>query len=245
MASDSRARRPKPTSRTMVSVPSGLLTSRVMFCAWRTMSRFIGFLLCVLAWAAPWPAHAAGTKALLVFGDSLSAGYGVAAGQGWVSLLQARLLKEGYGFQVVNASVSGETTTGGLARLPRALALHDPAIVILELGANDGLRGLPLATTEANLRALVRQAALGGRKVLLLGIRMPPNYGERYTSGFEAMYRDVAREAHITLLPFLLEHVADQPPLMQADGLHPNERGQPVLLDNAWAALRPLLGPAK
>jgi len=180
-----------------------------------------------------------------VFGDSLSAGYGVAAGQGWVSLLQARLLKEGYGFQVVNASVSGETTTGGLARLPRALALHDPAIVILELGANDGLRGLPLATTEANLRALVRQAALGGRKVLLLGIRMPPNYGERYTSGFEAMYRDVGREAHITLLPFLLEHVADQPPLMQADGLHPNERGQPVLLDNAWAALRPLLGPAK
>ena len=198
----------------------------------------------MLAWAAPWPAHADGSKALLVFGDSLSAGYGVAAGQGWASLLQARLLKEGYGFQVVNASVSGETTTGGLARLPRALGLHDPAIVILELGANDGLRGLPLATTQSNLRALARLSAQGGRKVLLLGMRMPPNYGERYTSGFEAMYRDVARQEHITLLPFLLAGVADKPALMQADGLHPNERGQAVLLDNAWPALRPLLGPA-
>jgi acyl-CoA thioesterase I len=206
------------------------------------MSRFIAFLLCVLAWAGPWPANAAGSKALLVFGDSLSAGYGVAAGQGWVSLLQARLQKEGYGFQVVNASVSGETTTGGLARLPRALGLHDPAVVVLELGANDGLRGLPLATTESNLRELASLASKGGRKVLLLGMRMPPNYGERYTAGFEAMYRDVAREAHITLVPFLLDHVADQPQLMQRDGLHPNERGQPVLLDNAWAALHPLLG---
>ncbi len=180
-----------------------------------------------------------------MFGDSLSAGYGVAAGQGWVSLLRARLRDEGYGFEVVNASVSGETTTGGLARLPRALGLHDPAIVVLELGANDGLRGLPLATTQANLRALARKAAQGGRMVLLLGMRMPPNYGERYTTGFEAMYREVARQEHITLLPFLLAGVADRPELMQADGLHPNERGQAVLLDNAWKALRPLLGPPK
>ena len=182
---------------------------------------------------------------LLVFGDSLSAGYGVAAGQGWVSLLQAKLRDQGYGFQVANASVSGETTTGGLARLPRALKVHEPAVVIVELGANDGLRGLPLATTKSNLRQLVHDAAQGGRKVLLLGMRMPPNYGERYTAGFEAMYRDVAHQEHVVLLPFLLAGVADKPQLMQADGLHPNERGQPVLLDNAWPVLRPLLGQPK
>jgi len=182
---------------------------------------------------------------LLVFGDSLSAGYGVAAGQGWVSLLQAKLRDQGYGFQVVNASVSGETTTGGLARLPRALKVHEPAVVVVELGANDGLRGLPLATTQSNLRQLVHDAAQGGRKVLLLGMRMPPNYGERYTAGFEAMYRDVAHQEHVVLLPFLLAGVADKPQLMQADGLHPNERGQPVLLDNAWPMLHPLLGQPK
>lgn len=201
-------------------------------------------MLCLLAGVVPGAAGAAGTGKILVFGDSLSAGYGVARGQGWVDLLQVRLREEGYGFQVVNASVSGETTEGGLARLPRALALHAPAVVVVELGANDGLRGLPVEAAAANLGRIVRLAAAGGRKVLLLGMLMPPNYGERYTSGFAAMYARVAREQHVALVPFLLAGVADQPGLMQADGLHPNEHGQPRLLDNAWQGLHGLLGPA-
>lgn len=197
----------------------------------------------MLAGAAPGAAGAAGGDKILVFGDSLSAGYGVARGQGWVDLLQARLREEGYGFQVVNASVSGETTAGGLARLPRALKLHQPGVVVIELGANDGLRGLPVDAARANLDRMVALAGAGGRKVLLLGMLMPPNYGERYASGFAAMFGRVARERHVALVPFLLEGVADQPGLMQADGLHPNERGQPKVLDNAWQGLRGLLGP--
>jgi acyl-CoA thioesterase-1 len=213
------------------------------------MSRVIGFPL--LVWlAAMWlvlpagSAHAAPPEppVILVYGDSISAGYGLAPDQGWVKRLADRLRQEGYGFQVVNASVSGETTTGGLARLPRALALHEPRIVILELGGNDGLRGLPLATTRANLDAMLRLARGPGRKVLLLGMRMPPNYGERYTSGFAAAYPELARLQRVALVPFLLEGIAGNPALMQADGIHPNERGQPVLLDNVWQVLRPLLG---
>ena len=179
---------------------------------------------------------------ILVYGDSISAGYGLAPDQGWVNLLSNRLSREGYGFQVVNASVSGETTTGGLARLPRALAAHRPRIVIIELGGNDGLRGLPLATTRANLDAMIALAGRSGRRVLLLGMRMPPNYGERYTRGFEAAYADLARQRGVPEVPFLLAGLAGQPALMQADGIHPNERGQPILLDNVWPALRPLLG---
>ena len=178
---------------------------------------------------------------ILVYGDSLSAGYGVAVEKGWVSLLADRVQHEGYGFQVVNASVSGETTTGGRARLPHTLAAHTSAIVIVELGANDGLRGLPLETTRSNLEAIMSLAAAGHRSVVLLGMRMPPNYGERYTLGFAALFPELARRYHAALVPFLLDGVADQPALMQPDGLHPNERGQAVLLDNVWPVLKPLL----
>ena len=178
---------------------------------------------------------------ILVFGDSLSAGYGLPVERGWVQLLADRLHREGYGFQVVNASVSGETTTGGVARLRRALDAHHPAIVVLELGANDGLRGLPLATTGTNLEAMLALTAGAPRRTLLLGMRMPPNYGERYTSQFAELFAAAARHHHVALVPFFLEGVAGVPGLIQADGLHPNEQGQPRLLDNVWAGLRPLL----
>ena len=160
---------------------------------------------------------------------------------GWVALLQAKLMKEGYGYEVVNASVSGETTTGGLSRLPHVLSAHTPAIVIIELGANDGLRGLPLETTRSNLKAMMSLATAGHRTVLLLGMRMPPNYGERYTAGFAAIFPELAHQYHAALVPFMLEGVADRPSLMQADGLHPNEQGQAIVLNNVWPVLRPLL----
>jgi acyl-CoA thioesterase I len=207
------------------------------------MSRSIVILLCL--WLAGPAAPALGAPSqkpvILVYGDSLSAGYGVAVDKGWVSLLANRVQHEGYGFQVVNASVSGETTTGGLARLPHALSVHAPGIVIIELGANDGLRGLPLDTTRTNLEAIMSLAAADQRAVVLLGMRMPPNYGERYTLGFAAVFPELAHRHHAALVPFLLEGVADRPTLMQADGLHPNERGQAILLDNVWPVLRPLL----
>jgi acyl-CoA thioesterase I len=207
------------------------------------MSRSIVFLLCLwLAWpAVPAPGAVRQEPVILVYGDSLSAGYGVAVEKGWVSLLANRVQHEGYGFQVVNASVSGETTTGGRARLPHTLAAHLPAIVIVELGANDGLRGLPLETTRSNLEAIMSLAAAEHRAVVLLGMRMPPNYGERYTLGFAAVFPELSRRHHAALVPFLLDGVADRPALMQPDGLHPNERGQAILLDNVWPVLKPLL----
>jgi acyl-CoA thioesterase-1 len=186
-------------------------------------------------------AEATQPPVILVFGDSLSAGYGIQVNRGWVSLLAQKLAQQGYGFQVVNASVSGETTAGGLARLPRALSLHHPAIVILELGANDGLRGLPLAPAQANLAQMIRLARTAGASVLLLGILMPPNYGERYNQAFRQMYQDLAQSFGAPLVPFLLDGVALHADLMQADGLHPNERGQPLLLANVWPKLAPLL----
>jgi acyl-CoA thioesterase-1 len=207
------------------------------------MSRVIAILLClsVTLSAAAARAAAVGKPVILVYGDSISAGYGIAVEQGWVNLLSLRLRHAGYGLQVVNASVSGETTTGGLARLPRALAAHDPHYVIIELGANDGLRGLPLDTTRTNLDAMISLVAKQNRRVLVLGMRMPPNYGERYTHGYAAIYAELARHHHVALVPFLLEGVADRPALMQADALHPNEHGQPILLDNVWPVLEALL----
>jgi len=176
-----------------------------------------------------------------VLGDSLSAGYGIRPAQGWVALLDKRLQAEGYEYRVVNASVSGETTGGGLQRLPRALELHKPSVVIVELGANDGLRGLPVAQTRENLAKIVATAQQAGAKVLLIGMRLPPNYGPRYTNDFTRMYREIAEDRGVALVPFLLETVALKAPLMQADGLHPTAQAQPALLDTVWPHLEPLL----
>ncbi|HEY5263709.1 MAG TPA: arylesterase [Steroidobacteraceae bacterium] len=182
------------------------------------------------------------TPVILVFGDSISAGYGLAhVERGWVALLQTRLKTLGYGYQVINASVSGETTAGGLARLPRALELHHPKIVILELGGNDGLRALPVAQMRANLQQMTHLSATAGARVLLLGMRMPPNYGPDFTEQFRKAYSDLAREEKLPLVPFLLSGIALFPNLIQADGIHPNAAGQPKLLENVWPALKPLL----
>ena len=186
-------------------------------------------------------AAATGERTLLVFGDSLSAAYGLRAEQGWVAQLQQRLATEGYGYHVVNASVSGETTSGGRNRLQRALAQHRPAVVLLELGANDGLRGLPVKDSQDNLRAMIQAAQGSGAKVLLLGIHIPPNYGPRYTQAFDAMYTSLAAEHKVPLVPFILEGFALDPQYMQADGLHPNAAGQPRVLNNVWPQLKPLL----
>ena len=187
------------------------------------------------------PAGAA-APVILVFGDSISAGYGLPrVEQGWVALLQARLNDQGYGYQVINASVSGETTEGGLARLPRALNLHHPAIVVLELGGNDGLRALPVAQMRDNLSRMAELAQAAGAKVALLGMRMPPNYGPQYAGQFTQAYSDVARDKKLPFVPFVLAGIATSSGLMQADGIHPNDAGQPQLLDNVWPALKPLL----
>lgn len=202
------------------------------------MKRFLVLFL----WVAAAVSAQADAPVILVFGDSISAGHGLArVDQGWVALLQTRLEQQGYGYRVVNASVSGETTAGGLARLPRALQLHRPKLVILELGGNDGLRALPTASMRANLASMIDLARAAGAKVLLLGMRMPPNYGPDYTEQFRSVYGELARTDKLPWVPFLLTGIALSPELMQADGVHPNERGQPKLLDNVWPSLRPLL----
>lgn len=183
----------------------------------------------------------AASPSILVFGDSLSAAHGLRPDQGWVALLAKRLRAQGYPYRVINASVSGETTTGGLQRLPHELKRHHPAIVVLELGANDALRGLPLTLTARNLAAMVRLARAAGAHVLLLGILIPPNYGPRYSRQFAALYPALARRDHLPLVPFLLKNVALNPRLMQSDGLHPDARGEPVVLANVWPYLKPML----
>jgi acyl-CoA thioesterase-1 len=183
----------------------------------------------------------ASDRTILVFGDSLSAAYGIRPEQGWVALLTQRLQAQGYGYQIVNASVSGETTSGGLQRLPRALQLHQPGIVVLELGANDALRGLPLSGTRANLAQMVRLSQEAGARVLLLGIRIPPNYGPRYTDEFASVFPELAKQYHLPLVPFLLQDVALNPARMQEDGMHPNAVGEAPILDTVWPYLKPLL----
>jgi len=198
------------------------------------------FVLLILVFAG-FPANA-DAPVILVFGDSISAGYGLAhVEQGWVGMLRAKLKDEGYGYQVVNASVTGETTAGGLARLPRALAMHHPRVVILELGGNDGLRALPIDQMRSNLGKMVDLSVDSGAQVLVLGMRIPPNYGPEFTEKFFAVFADVARDTRAPLVPFLLNDIALSPNLMQADGIHPNQLGQPKLLDNVWPRLRPLL----
>jgi acyl-CoA thioesterase I len=180
-------------------------------------------------------------KTILVYGDSLSAAYGLAEKQGWVALLAERLKRERSDYSVVNASISGETTSGGLSRLSKALARHKPAVLVLELGANDGLRGLPVAEMKKNLAAMIQQAQKAGARVLLVGIRMPPNYGPDYTREFEAAFADLAKRHRTALVPFLLEGMGEDLDKFQPDRIHPNEAAQPILLDNVWKGLRPLL----
>ncbi len=207
---------------------------RLFFLFVLMISSFAGDRIATSAAAAP--------PVILVFGDSISAGYGLAhVDDGWVGLLRAKLKTEGYGYQVINASVSGETTDGGLARLPRALELHHPQIVILELGGNDGLRALPIDQMRSNLEKMVSLARTAGARVLLLGMRIPPNYGPEYTDKFFATFTKVADSQQVPYVPFLLASVAFSPDLMQADGVHPNVRGQPRLLATVWPELKPLL----
>jgi acyl-CoA thioesterase-1 len=191
--------------------------------------------------ALPAGAQAATSRTIVVLGDSLSAGYGIKVHEGWVNLLAQRLAAKGYGYKVVNASVSGETTQGGVSRLPRVLAIHKPEIVVIELGGNDGLRGLPLAASRENLQRAIKLARDARAKVLLVGMRMPPNYGPRYAQQFQEMYASLAHANAIALVPFLLDEVALKPQYMQDDGIHANARGQPRMLENVWRRLEPLL----
>lgn len=179
---------------------------------------------------------------LLVVGDSLSAAYGMDAAQGWVALLQQRVSEQGFSHRVVNASVSGETTSGGLARLPALLRQHKPAIVVVALGGNDGLRGLPVSQMQRNLKATIETARRQGARVLIAGVRLPPNYGAAYAEQFHRVYRDLARTQGVALVPFLLEGIDLDLTLMQEDRLHPAPAAQARILDNVWPALRPLLG---
>jgi len=180
-------------------------------------------------------------QTLLVMGDSLSAAYNLPAERGWVALTAARMKTTHPGWRVVNASVSGETTAGGLSRLPAALKQHKPALVILELGANDGLRGLPLLQTRSNLQAMVRLSKAQGAKVLIIGIQMPPNYGPAYAQGFAAIFPALAKQEKTALLPFLLQPIALDRSYFLPDQLHPNPKGQIKLRDHVWPALKPLL----
>jgi acyl-CoA thioesterase-1 len=223
----------------MVSIPSGLVTFFVRLSALSTLIRSIQLAL-VLAFVGTASAEQP-QRTIIVLGDSLSAGYGVKVQEGWVSLLAKRLASEGYGYRVVNASVSGETTQGGLARLPRALQTHKPAIVIVELGGNDGLRGLPLAASRENLRKTIELSQAAKAQVVLVGMVIPPNYGQRYGQEFRDMFADLAKQKTLAFVPFFLDRVALDPKLMQADGIHPNAAGQPQMLENLWPKLKPLL----
>jgi len=191
------------------------------------------------------PVHAQGARRkLLVVGDSLSAEYGIARGSGWVALLEQRIGQQKLPFEVVNASISGDTTSGGRSRLPALLKQHRPRVVVIALGGNDALRGLPLDMTQANLTAMARDAKAAGAKVLIVGIAVPPNYGRKYGEDFFRLFSTVAQAEGTALVPFLLAGVADGPDayaLFQPDRIHPTAAAHPKMLDNVWPALRPLL----
>lgn len=187
------------------------------------------------------PSAQAAQSVIVVLGDSLSAGHGIDRDKSWVSLLQKQLNDEDYDYRVINASISGDTTAGGLSRMPAALARFHPRIVIVELGGNDGLRGLPLEETQSNLARIIETARKSGARVLLLGIRLPPNYGAEYTRRFAAIYSKLAKKYGVPLVPFLLKGIATHPNLMQADGIHPTAQAQPRMLDLVWPKLKPLL----
>jgi acyl-CoA thioesterase-1 len=187
------------------------------------------------------PAAAAAEKSILVLGDSLSAAYGIPRQRGWVALLEERLKRERPDYIVVNASISGDTSGGGRARLKPLLDKHRPAVLVIELGANDGLRGMPVVLLRSNLDAMIRDAQASGARVLLIGMRMPPNYGEVYAQSFEDAFREIARTHRIALVPFLLEDFADKLELFLPDRIHPTAEAQPMMLERVWKELRPLL----
>jgi len=198
-------------------------------------------LLIILFSFVPYSAIAQSGPAIIVLGDSLSAAYGMEINQSWPSLLQERLKENGYAYRVFNSSITGDTTQGGLARLPRLLGKHEPGIVILELGGNDGLRGLPIEVTDQNLSSMIEQSQSAGATVILAEMRIPPNYGRTYTEKFNSMYTTLTAQYDISMLPFLLQDIALEPGLMQADGIHPTARAQPVILEKVWSILQPFL----
>jgi acyl-CoA thioesterase I len=197
-----------------------------------------------MAWAQS--AAKAPSPVVLIVGDSLSAEYGLRRGSGWVALLQAEIDRQGPPARVVNASISGDTTSGGRSRLPALLRQHQPTVVVIELGGNDALRGLPLTMTQDNLSEMTRLSKAAGARVLLLGMEMPPNYGAKYGAAFKRLYSDVAKAQSVALVPFFLAGVADGPDplaLFQSDRIHPNEQAQPIMVRNVWPVLRRLLQP--
>lgn len=198
----------------------GRLVALAVFAAWSTT-----------AWAAT----------ILVYGDSLSAAYGIGQKEGWTSLLEERLRQQKLDYSVANASISGETSSGGAARIEAALDRFKPAVVIVALGANDGLRGLPIAEMKANLARIVRAAQARGARVLIVGMRMPPNYGAKYTQAFEQAFAELARELKTGYVPFLLEGIGDRREMFLADQIHPSAQAQPIILETVWKELRPLL----
>ncbi len=195
-------------------------------------------LISFVAWSAP--VFAANPK-ILIYGDSLSAAYGIPQQQGWAALLKEKLDQENLRFDVINASISGETTSGGLTRLARTLEQTKPQTIIIELGANDGLRGLPVKNMHNNLDAMIQISKKSGAKVLLVGMRIPPNYGPKYTEEFSQTYIKLASQHKVSVVPFMLDNVAAKPDLIQQDGLHPNTQGQPIILNNIWPELQRLL----
>jgi len=188
-------------------------------------------------------AQSSDAPTVLIFGDSLSAGYGLEVDQSWASLLQARLTQQGYEHRVVNASISGETTEGGATRIDNALQDFSPALIILELGGNDGLRGFPASRMQANLEKIVTRAKATGAAVVLLGIRIPTNYGQRYSNEFEDVFRQISAKYDIQWIEFFMEGIALNDDLLQEDRIHPNAEAQPILLDNAWPIIRAKLQP--
>jgi|TARA_B110000208_G_scaffold52467_1_gene68871 acyl-CoA thioesterase-1 len=219
------------------------LINRLLTPFYQSLSRFAAVAIaCILpSMVFSQSTWAAQPSTLLVFGDSLSAAYGMKESQGWVRLLETQINQSDLNFSVVNGSISGETSTGGLARLPAMLENYSPDIVILELGGNDGLRGLPLAALEKNMRTMVDLISQSGAEILLTGIQIPPNYGPRYTEPFFDIYEKIAKSQDLSLVPFLIDGIPQQPDLMQADGIHPKAEAQYLILENVWPYLEELL----
>lgn len=195
----------------------------------------------VLAAVLCLPAALGAGRTIVVVGDSLSSGFGLAAEQSWVAMLKERILGEGYGYEVVNASIAGDTSAGGLARLPRLLEKHSPSVVVIELGGNDGLRGQPIDALRDNLSSMIEQSQRAGARVAIAAIQIPPNYGPAYTRALSALYPELAQRFHVTLVDLALANVAVKPELMQGDGIHPNAAGQKIVFANVWQALGPML----